>query len=465
MSETTEKMPSEMELAYKKAKKMLEDAEDIKVYSHTDCDGMSAGAILSSTLERLNKDYEIEILSLDKLNDIELENELTIFSDLGSGQNIEKTADSSNNILILDHHPSIRPKNFKSKANNYLEINSMFYGIDGTHNISGGGLSYFLAREFGFKDLSWLGVLSAVGDLQNSYTGKLEGLNKIILKDAVDLKYINVIDDLSIYGRQTREIYRALSYFNDVRLPITNNTNECILLLKDLGINHRSRLCDLNDSEKGKLYSELIKMLSREVPGKYVKYIPRLVGADSYDLLNEEKYTTLRDVSELSSAINACVRNNEEEVGLKILQGNRTDALDEMDIISKDHRRYLAKTISKIEDNHMIKQMDNLQFFNGDGIRTQVVGTITGMILSYGDWRKPIIGFSQVNDENSDYKISLRCSRLLAYDGIHFGNIMREVSQKVGGEGGGHSVACGAYIPETELCNFLNLFNNYLNSK
>ena len=80
-------------------------------------------------------------------------------------------------------------------------------------------MSYLLARSFGFYDLSWLGVLSAVGDMQNSLTGKLVGLNRNILTDSIQHNLVSSANDLSIYGRQTRPIYVALSYFGDVNLP------------------------------------------------------------------------------------------------------------------------------------------------------------------------------------------------------------------------------------------------------
>ena len=63
------------------------------------------------------------------------------------------------------------------------------------------------------------------------------------------------------------------------------------------------------------------------------------------------------------------------------------------------------------------------------------------------------------------YLFALRCSRLLAYDGIHFGEIIKDVSRKVGGTGGGHSVACGAYISQDKQNEFLNLLNQSLNDK
>ena len=331
-------------------------------------------------------------------------------------------------------------------------------------------MSYLLAREFGNLDLSWMGVLSGVGDMQNSLSGKLEGLNRMILQESINEGYVESIKDISIYGRQTRPLFVALSYFGDVNLPITNNKTEAILLLNKLGIekkngkNHRS-LCDLTPEEKGKLFSELVRMLSKEVPAKYIKHVPKLVSAESYDFLNEEKYTPLRDASEFSTAVNACSRNKRADVALKILKGNRTTAMDEMEILSKEHRRYLAQKIEFIENEDMIVPMENLQYFEGNGIKSEVIGTIAGMILSYGDWKKPIIGFTQISDENSGIKVSLRCSRLLAYDGIHFGHIIRKVAEKVGGSGGGHSVACGAYIPSESKEEFLNIFNSSLKNK
>ena len=69
---------------------------------------------------------------------------------------------------------------------------------------------------------------------------------------------------------------------------------------------------------------------------------------------------------------------------------------------------------------------------------------------------------SQIEDTDG-IKVSLRCSRFLSYDGIHFGNIIREVSGEVGGTGGGHAMACGAYIPLDRKEEFIQKFNILLN--
>lgn len=465
-----EKIPKEMEDLYKKALSLIKESSNIKIYSHIDCDGISAGAILSIILDRLGKEHEIEFVNLDKLNNLEINHELTIFSDLGSGQAVDKFASKGQKILILDHHPPLRDLDYcKDKDYQYLEINPNHFNIDGSYYICGGGLCYLLGKEFGFTDLSWIGVLSAIGDMQNSQTGKLEGLNKIILNDAINEGYVSLIkNDIALYGRSTRPLFVALSYFSDVNLPLTNNRTESIVLMKELNIprkvGKRDRtLSDLTNEEKGRLFSKLIEMLSKAVPSKYIIHIPKLVLGDSYEFLMEEKHSFLRDASEFSTAMNACGRNKKEDVALEILKGNRNEALDLLEVITKDHKRYLAENIQFIEEDNRIIERENLQYFDGNGIKPEVVGTIAGMILSYGNWKKPIIGFTETED--GYLKVSLRCSKLLAYDGIHFGNIIREISNEVGGDGGGHSVACGAYIPNNKKDEFLDMFNDTLEGK
>ena len=75
--------------------------------------------------------------------------------------------------------------------------------------------------------------------MQNTKTGHFEGLNEIIQQDAIDEEYLEVTkSDLNIYGRNTRPLFVALSYFSDVNLPITNNTNETMAILEELGIDY-----------------------------------------------------------------------------------------------------------------------------------------------------------------------------------------------------------------------------------
>jgi RecJ-like exonuclease len=305
--------------------------------------------------------------------------------------------------------------------------------------------------------------------MQNTKSGHFEGLNEIIQQDAIDGGYLKVMEnDLNIYGRNTRPLFVALSYFNDVKLPITNNTTETMAILEELGIdekNNRKTLNELTMEDKAKLYQRLSGMIAKAVPGRYVKYISQLLIGDSYTFLKEDSHSFLRDASEFSTAMNACGRNHEEKIAMEVLKGDRIIALEELEVISRDHRRNLAQAIEKVasdEDSNII-ELENLQYFDGTGIKPEIVGTITGMILGHCNWQKPVIGFTQTDNEG--IKVSLRCSRLLSYDGIHFGNIMRKIAGNVGGTGGGHSMACGAYIPIDKKCEFLEQFNDELNGK
>ena len=466
----TMEIPQLMAEQYHQAREIIEQSNDIKIYSHIDCDGICSGAILSTILDRQNKAHDIEFVNLDVLDDIELDHELTIFSDLGSGQRIDTNAKDSQKIIILDHHPPLRDLDYKNDKNyTYLEINPLNHGIDGSYYVCGGGLCYFLAKEFGYTDLSWIGVLSAIGDMQNTKSGHFEGLNEIIQQDAIDGGYLELTkSDINIYGRNTRPLFVALSYFSDVKLPITNNTTETMALLEELGIDekhNRKTLNELTMEDKAKLYQKLVEMISMVVPGKYVRYIPQLIIGDSYTFLKEDEDSFLRDGSEFSTAMNACGRNHEERVAMEVLKGDRIEALDELEAISKTHRYNLATAISAVaesDETHII-ELENLQYFDGNGIKPEIVGTVTGMILGYCNWKKPIIGFTQ--SDESGLKVSLRCSRLLSYDGIHFGNIIREIASEVGGTGGGHAMACGAYIPIDKKDEFINLFNESLNNK
>lgn len=451
----------ELRLALRRAREMVESSEKVTVYSHTDCDGITAATVLSKVLERLDMDHEVRIININEVPEVELSSDLTIFSDLGSGQRVHENLKSNSRVLILDHHPPVRKMNFTAPSGDFLEINPIFYGMDGSTHVSGGGLTYLLAREFGYRDLSWMGLLAAVGDMQNITLGKMEGLNRDILQDSVREGYVECQSDLTIYGRHTRPLVNALSYFGDVTLPTTNNTNECIARLKNLGIplsngESQRRLCDLTDDEKRKLFNEIYRMMVSEVPERYHRYLPRLILGEVYELTSEERYTVFRDLSEFSTAVNACNRNSRWKLAMEIIGGDRKGKRDELEDVLRAHRAYLAVTLDEIMDEELIRDMENLQYFHAPGVNTAVVGTVAGMLLGYGDWRRPMIGLGETAD---GLKVSLRCSRLLAFDGIHFGSIMRRVAEKVGGSGGGHATACGAYIPSEREREFLELLD------
>jgi RecJ-like exonuclease len=142
----------------------------------------------------------------------------------------------------------------------------------------------------------------------------------------------------------------------------------------------------------------MVRMMSRAVPSRYVKYIPRLVSGDYYEFLEEEKYSSLRDASEFSTAINACSRHKNPEIALKVIKGDRSSSLDEMEELGKQHRSYLAQKMEWIQEEDRIKSLKNLQYFHGNRIKSEVIGTIAGMILNYGT-EKTHARFTKINEK------------------------------------------------------------------
>ncbi len=59
-------------------------------------------------------------------------------------------------------------------------------------------------------------------------------------------------------------------------------------------------------------------------------------------------------------------------------------------------------------------------------------------------------------------KISARCSKLLFLKGLDLGEAIREAADSVGGEGGGHAVACGAQVDDDKVDEFLEHFESII---
>jgi RecJ-like exonuclease len=97
--------------------------------------------------------------------------------------------------------------------------------------------------------------------------------------------------------------------------------------------------------------------------------------------------------------------------------------------------------------------MDNIQYFNaGELILDTIVGIVAGMCFSKANLNKPIIALAKNED---GIKVSARATQRLVDRGVHLANAIKLSAEKVGGKGGGHSIAAGATIPEERTEEFL----------
>ena len=343
------------------------------------------------------------------------------------------------------------------------QLNPHIFGYDGSYELSGATTTYLLARALGLNyDLSAIAIVGAVGDLQDSNYGGLIGLNSAVVDEAVRNGYVEVVRDLKFFGKQTRPVYKMLEYTFDPYIPgISGSEGGAIRFLDSIGIRVKDdekwlRWIDLTIDEKRKVVSEIVRILiNRGLP---FSQIMRIVG-DTYILLEEEEGGELRDAMEFSTLLNATARYGEEEVGLAVCLGDRDRALSRARSLLQNHRRNLSDGL-RLVDEIGIEEMQNIQYFHaGKKIRDTIVGIVAGMSYSFANRDKPIIAFA----ENEDgVKVSARATKLLVERGVHLAQAIKIAAEKVGGKGGGHSIAAGATIPKGSEEEFLRILDRVI---
>lgn len=449
------------------AKKAKECADHIKkhtsalVVSHIDADGLTSGAIMGKALERAGIEYAIIFVKqLDQKNLQEIADrnpELVIFTDLGSGM-LNAIKSLKLNAVIADHH--------QPQGNHEYHLNPHMFGMNGGIEVSGSGMTYVIAKEMGDNgDLAALAIVGAVGDLQHAKHGQLIGLNRTILEEGVKNKVIHYGKDLMLFGRQTRPVFKLLQYSTDIYFPgLTGSEEASIEFLKRIGIRQQGekwrRWIDLDASEKQKIVSALIQFgLTCGLPGFKVE---RLVG-EVYTLLCEREGTEVRDASEFSTLLNSTARYDHADIGLSVCMGDRTKNFDKACVLLNEHRKNLVEGLNFVKEKG-VTELQNLQYFDsGNKIRETIVGIVAGMSSSFVNNRNlPIIAFA---DSDGGVKVSSRGNQDLLRKGLNLGAAISEAAKIVGGTGGGHDIAAGAFIPKETKSEFLRILDLKIGSQ
>ncbi len=107
--------------------------------------------------------------------------------------------------------------------------------------------------------------------------------------------------------------------------------------------------------------------------------------------------------------------------------------------------------------------MEHLQYFDsGNKIRETIVGIVAGMCASFMKHDVPIIAFA---DSDGGVKVSSRGNYDLIRKGLNLGNAIGEAARSVGGTGGGHDIAAGAFIPREAKNEFLKILDSKIGSQ
>ncbi len=460
----------ELQSDLNKAAKRIMTATDILVVAHIDADGITSAAIATETCRRLGKDYEVlfakkmDEITIDAIN--KSKRSLVWIVDLGSGYLSSYTR---NNIVVTDHH--VPDPKWRRKGQTMLEcftviehVNLHKYGMDGSVEGCGATMTYLVSKTINDynRNLAYLAVVGACGDIQDRVGYRLTGLNEIILQDAVECGDVVVKKDLRLFGRETRPIVQFLQYGNDPPIPgITDNNTGCnrLLAAHSVQLKRDGRLTvwnDLTDEEKAPIIDDILEM----VDPKDADAVYGVV----YTLPKFPKEGGLRDAKEFATALNSCGRYDDAPTGMRMCFGD-TAAVKDAGNNRAEHRRNISAALQFVKQNDLIRVRRYIQYFDaGDSIKETVVGIVTGMMLSTGGIRKdlPMIAFADADD---GIKVSARADKSLGEKGLDLSKVMSEASEKVGGYGGGHNIAAGATIPEECKERFLDIVEDMVRAQ
>jgi single-stranded-DNA-specific exonuclease len=443
-------------VAAEKISKFVADGQFLRVVSHLDADGLTAASIMAKSLHRLGALFRVRIgkqldeglveaLVADGVSPI-------IFTDFGSGGlDLLKSRLSRTDVVVIDHHPPLG-----DTFPLLTQVNPHSHGFNGAQEISGAGVAYTVAKALDASniDLASLAVVGALGDSQDRNAKReLISLNQAIVADGVDAGCLRVETDLTLYGRETRPIHKALAYTTNPFLPgLSGEEDKCLGFLVNLGIDLQAdgrwrAVNDLSANEKQTIFSEIAKLVSANRLPNTVAL--SLIGA-VYTLLHEDRGTYMRDAREYASLLNACGRMDKAGLGVSIGVGDRERALDEAQDVFTRYKQTLAEYMNWVLTTpNVIDERENIYLVDGRGmIRENMLGTVTTILISSNILvkDKPLIAFTAA--EHDMLKISGRATATHIAKKLNLGTIFQEASSEFGGLGGGHDVAAGAQLPQ-----------------
>ncbi|HIJ05745.1 MAG: Archaea-specific RecJ-like exonuclease [Methanomicrobiales archaeon 53_19] len=430
-----------------KASEIIRSADSVTIISHIDADGIASEAILREAIEREKTPCESVFLrQLEPLmmKWVPKDDSLKLFVDLGAGQQnlIEEHGLSYDEVLILDHHIG-QPAKIE-----YRQVNCLPYGIT---KLSAAGIAYLVAREMNDanRDLAKLAVVGNVGDMMaREGCGLIGPAREIALDGVLAGNVLAISHDLNCYGLSTRPVHICLSYSDDPVLPgISNNPNGAQIFLERLGIRLRDpqgqwRVWeDLSPEEKRTIASALVEQLVA-----HGESVDRLFG-ESYIFPDEAQKSPLRNASEYATLLNACGRWTRPAIGSAVCRGDRGLVYQQAEEMLRHHRSVIRELFQYIIRTGVTRAEHFQWIHTQDQFPDTIVGIGAGMALSKLDRRLPIMIFCTLPDDPEVVKVSMRTVDRVVRSGIDLQAALCEASALVGGAGGGHAIAAGAYIP------------------
>jgi len=413
-----------LKVTAKEGVKFVEKHDFVKIYTHYDADGITSGAILATSLARMGKDFQVRFLK--GLNEgVEFDDDLIILSDMGSGYP-DVVSNIESDVIIVDHHIPVG----KFEKENLVHINPHLSGLDGTYELSASGTAYVFANVLGDnRDLAGLALVGAMGDKQ-----KMIGGNAEILRDGLSFGCVELRRGLSLHSIKLRE---ALIYSIEPFLDFYKKEEELDEFLNDVGLDGDRNVEDLSDEELYRLSNAIALRLLKlnAYTGVFKDMMERGIVL---------KGELIRNAVTMCDVVNACGRISACSVGFALCLKDSRFLNRAFDI----WRRYTIEILEKVERfREEVREGFCIRYIVVENDTVSPLATIISRYL-YPD--KPFIAVS-VKGERA--KVSARSNDRI---NVNMAEVMQKASEKVGGRGGGHSVAAGAIIPAKKVEEFIS---------
>lgn len=412
----------------RKAADLVERHDFIRIYTHHDADGISAGAIIAKALLRAGKNFQISFLKgLNESFEYE-KGELLLFADMGSGY-ADLMSEVDTDLVILDHHtPSGDIKAKKRLAH----INPHLVGMDGTYELSASGVAYFFATELGKnRDLASIAVLGMLGDKQ-----KITGGNAEIVREGVEAGVIAERKGLTLPSGKLRDVLlKSLEPY----LDFYGKEEELEEFISKYKLNGDKEVDELSEEEMRRLADAIVLRLLQL--NAYTGVFEQIVGRQLI-----LKNMLIKNPTMLTDVVNSCGRVGSMSLALALLLGDM-DSLNEALRINEDYTIRLLEEIKKRRDE--VRESFCIRYLvMEDGLSASPIATTFSRYLMAD---KPLV---VVNIKNEHAKVSARTTEELSKR-VDLAEVMKLAAEKVGGRGGGHRVAAGANISAEKVDEFL----------
>ncbi|HVP23977.1 MAG TPA: DHH family phosphoesterase [Conexivisphaerales archaeon] len=430
-------------------KELAKQKASILMLGHIDADGIASMGVLARALAQddgLFTARAIADVNPRLLDEVAKEGfDFYLFCEVGSGHVPLIEEHLKGKYLLVDHHQLT-----DEERDNPHVFNVNSYGFDGARELSGAGVSYYLASNMasGARSMAWLAVVGALGDRQDQGTKRsLLGLNEQLATEAMATGHLELVDDLLVFGRGVRPIHESVAMTFDPYIQgLSGNKDACLAALQSAGLELKEAsrwrvTSELTAEEKERLVLTLTPYL--EISGEQAAGITGNV----YLLKKEDERTYLRDARDFASLLDATGRMNKAGLGIALCMGDRGSALTDAEKTLIEFRntvvRYLHVLLS---DEERVIQDGPLVQLVGDGIvQENMTGALSNALSNMPQLKGKLIVLRTIT-KSGEIKFSVRKGRG-AFSSLNLGSIMLRSAAIAGGNGGGHDSAAGARVP------------------